>query len=132
MRRTTSLVLAAALLLGACSEASDLVDQAQTTVDDVRSSVDETLQTFAWCSAAFRLGAAVTSRDVEAARSAATDLEANAPDELQDELAVVLAAVEDAEAGDVQAAFTPEVRAAGETVLTTARDRCDPTTDPTA
>lgn len=121
----TTLAVLACTLLTACAPVQD-------AVDDARSSVEEGLQTLRWCSAAFRLGAAVATRDVEAASSAAEDLRDDAPEELTDELETILAAVAAAQDGDPQAVATDEVRAAGEAVLAEARARCDPSTDPTS
>lgn len=125
MRRLAAVLTTVALVLPltGCDQAQDLAQQAQDTVE-------EGLQTFAWCSAAFRLGRAVSERDVDAARSAAGELEANAPEELQGDVDTVIAAIEAAEAGDTAAIDGEEVRAAGQRVLDGARSRCDPTTDP--
>lgn len=124
-RRVPALILASTLGLGlgACAE----VDR---VVDDAQEQVSEGLQRLRWCTAAFRLGTAVEARDVEAARDAAEDLRANAPDELTDDLDLILEAIDAAESGDPEQIEGEEVRDAGQRVLDEAEAQCDPTTRP--
>lgn len=112
-----------ALSLGGC-------DTVTETLQDTRETVSEGLQRLQWCTAAFRLGAAVERQDLEAGRSAAEDLRTNAPDELEGDLDVILAAIDEAEAGDPEALQDPAVRDAGQRVLAAAETQCDPTTRP--
>lgn len=127
LRRTPAVALALTLALttglGGCAEAERIVGDAQ-------ERISEGLQRLRWCTAAFRLGAAVASRDVEAARSAAEDLRTNAPDELTDELDVIIEAVQEAENGNLEPIQSQEVRDAGQRVLDAAEAQCDPTTRP--
>ena len=101
----------------------DVAEQAQDTVE-------AELQRLEWCTDAFRLGQAVQDRDLEAGRAALASLQESAPAELDDELATIEQAAQDAEQGDMAAIDSDEVRAAGEEVLATAQSQCDPTTRP--
>lgn len=120
---TLALTLALTAGLGGCAEAERIVGDAQ-------ERVSEGLQRLRWCTAAFRLGAAVASQDVEAARSAAEDLRVDAPDELTAELDLIIEAVQEAESGNLDRIQSQEVRAAGQRVLEAAQTQCDPTTRP--
>lgn len=125
LRRVPALILAGTLAvgLGACAE----VDR---VVDDAQDQVSEGLQRLRWCTAAFRLGTAVEARDIEAARDAAEDLRANAPDELTDEVDLILEAIEAADSGDLEQIEGDAVREAGQRVLDEAEAQCDPTMRP--
>jgi hypothetical protein len=120
----------ALLAVGLLSLGLVACEQTQELVQDAQETVEEGLQTFQWCTAAFRLGAAVENQDAQAALDAARDLEANAPEELQDDAALLLAAAQDAADGDVEALGNQDVREAGQRVAQEARDRCDPSSDP--
>ncbi len=120
-------VLLAALTLGVagCDSVNERIDEAQSLADDARDTVEGTLETLRWCGGALKLGAAVAQRDVEAARSAAEDLADKAPEELRDEVATIVAAVEEAEAQDSAEPLRADaVRTAGEEVLSYSKDRC--------
>lgn len=116
----TVLLLAVALVGGACSQVQDTVDEAQEQVDEV-------VETAEYCAHALALAQAVEARDVDAAVSAGRDLVEVAPDEIADDAQRLLEAAERAQDGDMSALQSDEVQQSAERLRTYTEDTCDPT-----
>jgi malonyl CoA-acyl carrier protein transacylase len=118
-RIPVALLLGAALFTGACS-------QVQQVIDDASERVNEVVETARYCAAALRLADAVSDRDVDAAVSAGRDLVEVAPDEIAADAQLLLAAAEEAQAGDLERLQEQEVVDAAERVRTFTEDTCNP------
>jgi hypothetical protein len=128
-RTVVGLVVASALSLSlvGCDRIEGIVGDARSEISDVRDSVDGAIESFRWCTSALRLGAAVASRDVESARVAADGLQSTAPAALQGDVAIIVDAIDEAEAtGSIDPVTTDEVKAAGASVLRYSQEQCTP------
>lgn len=122
-RHAAAAVTATALLaLTGCSEVGDVVESAQT-------QVEEAAETAEFCVAAVRLADAVQARDVDAAVAAGEDFVDTAPDEIRGDTELVLDAAREAQDGDPSALATEEVQAAGERIRAFTVDECNPAAD---
>lgn len=117
--RLTSTLLLACLLASGCAEAT-------SRVDDLRATAEGVVQNLRWCAAAVELAAAVARQDVDAAVAAAQELRDAAPPELEADVALLLAAAQEARAGDVGRLGEPDVGAAAGRIRDAVTDRCDP------
>lgn len=115
----TVLLLAVALVGGACSQVQDTVEEAQEQVDEV-------VETAEYCAHALALAQAVEARDVDAAVSAGRDLVEVAPDEIADDAQRLLEAAEQAQDGDMSALQSDEVQQSAERLRTYTEDTCNP------
>lgn len=134
--RLVATIIGVALLLTGCDTAQDLLDDnleggLDGAIEDARSRADELLargqelgQTFDWCAGAADLSTAVFAGDVEAARAAADELRATAPEGLSDDLRVVAEAAARAQVGDPRVFAEAEVRDAARDVYAYAVDLC--------
>lgn len=122
LRPAIALLVGATMALSACSQVGEVVDDAQ-------SQVEQAGQTIEFCAAAVRLADAVDDQDVDAAVAAGEDFVDNAPDEILPDAQLVLDAARQAQEGDTAAIASEEVRAAGERIRTFTTDRCTPGTD---
>ncbi len=107
-------VVAVGGLLGACTAVSD-------TVDDAGGGAAELSERARFCIAVARTVSAIESGSPATARQAAEELYAQAPDELRDDIAVVIEAVE---AGDAAALDEPRVAAAASRLRAETEGRC--------
>lgn len=117
--RPTAVLLAAALLTGACAEVEQAIEQ--TT-----SRAEEVVETARYCSQALQVAEAVSSRDVESAVEAGEELVEVAPAEIADDAQVVLEAARRARDGDTGALQEDEVVAAAERLRTATEETCAP------
>lgn len=124
MRRSVIAIAVLALAAPACSQASDLVSDAQEQVSDAA-------QTAEFCISALRLANAVEARDVDAIVDAGEALVDDAPDEIRGDAEFLLDAGRQAQAGDAASLDGDDVTAAGERVRSFTEDRCNPLSDDT-
>lgn len=117
--RPAAVLLAAALLTGACAEVEQAVEQ--TT-----SRAEEVVETARYCSQAIQVAEAMSDRDVESAVEAGEELVEVAPAEIADDAQVVLDAARRARDGDTEALQDEEVVAAAERLRTTTEETCSP------
>lgn len=100
------------------------VDQARARADGLLASGQELATTFEWCAGAAELGQAVVAGDVEVARSAASTLLEDAPDDLTTDLRTVAEAAARAQVGDPRDLLDDDVQGAGRNVYAYAVDLC--------
>lgn len=117
--RPAAVLLATALLTGACAEV-------QQAVEETTSRAEEVVETARYCSQALQVADAVSSRDVEAAVESGEELVEVAPAEIADDAQVVLEAARRARDGDTGALQEEEVVAAADRLRTATEETCSP------
>lgn len=121
-----ALLLATALLTGACAEVDQAADQVGQVVDEITTEAEEVVTTARYCAQAIQVAEAVSNRDVDAAVDAGRALVEVAPDELREDAEVVLAAAERAQGGDLSALDDAEVQAAADRLRAATQETCTP------
>lgn len=114
-----ALLLAVALLTGACSQVGEAVDQAADRADRVAD-------TARYCVQAIEVAQAVSDRDVDAAVEAGQELVEVAPPDVADDARTLLEAATRAQDGDAAALQSDEVVAAAQRLRTTTERECSP------
>lgn len=114
-----ALLLAGALLSGACSQVGDAVDQAAERADRVA-------ETARYCVQAIELAQAVSDRDVGAAVEAGQELVEVAPAEVADDARTLRDAARQAQDGNPEALQSEEVVAAAQRLRDTTERECKP------
>jgi PBP1b-binding outer membrane lipoprotein LpoB len=108
----------AALVLGGCSQAGDVLDQAR--------DLQEQVGNIRWCTDVVRLSAAVETANAEAARNLVDALNRSGPEDIGQDVAVVETVVKEIEAGDAPAddLGRDDVTAAMERLVEAVEQRC--------
>lgn len=126
-------VLLLALTATGCDTAGEVRDAAQEVAEDVadatgevRERAEEVAAVARFCTAALRTAQAARSQDWDGAVTAAEEAAAAAPDDVREDVQVVLDGAISYRDGHEQTVDDAEFRAAAERVETYTRDRCDP------
>lgn len=114
-----ALLLGAAVLVGACGQ----VDQA---VDDAADRAGRVVETARYCAQAIEVAQAVSDRDVDAAVEAGGELVEVAPAEMEDDARLLLDAAERAQDGELEALQSEEVMAASQRLRDATERECSP------
>lgn len=114
-----ALLVGAALLLGACGQVDD-------AVDDAADRADRVVETARYCVQAVEVAQAVADGDVDAAVDAGEELVEVAPSDLEEEARTLLEAAERARDGDQAALQSDEVATAAQRVRETTEQECSP------
>lgn len=120
----------AVVSLSACGQARDAVregvEQASRLASEAGQQIEQTTGKVQFCAAAIRAGQAIDAEDWDAAIEAGENMADHAPEEVADEVQIVLEGARDYRAGNRSTVASPEFRDAAETLRDYTENECDP------